>query len=101
MGIVDALGQGARGVVIGKLSACTPTVFQWQWPDDIKANIASYYNPTGKITNSGLKMAGLLLLWLTIEGVCRLLHEKRITFCSDNTLTVGWVTCLASKKSMS
>jgi hypothetical protein len=27
VGIVDASGQGARGIVIGKLSACTPTVF--------------------------------------------------------------------------
>ncbi len=25
-----------RGVIIGKLSACTPVVFQWEWPDDIK-----------------------------------------------------------------
>jgi hypothetical protein len=57
--IIDASGQGAGGVVIGKLSACTPTVFQWQWPDDIKTNIASYNNPMGEITNSNLKMAGL------------------------------------------
>ncbi len=99
MGIVDALGQGAGGVVIGKLSACMPIVFRLQWPDDIKANITSYNNPTGKITNSDLKMAGLLLLWLTMEGVCGPLHEKRVTLFSDNTPTVGWVTCLASKKS--
>ncbi len=99
VGIVDASGQGARGIVIGKLSACTPTVFQWQWPDDIKANIASYNNPTGKLTNSDFKMAGLLLLWLTMEGVCRLLHKKWVTLFSDNTPTVGWVTYLASKKS--
>jgi hypothetical protein len=37
VGIVNVSGQGARGVIVGKLSACTPTVFQWQWPDDIKA----------------------------------------------------------------
>jgi hypothetical protein len=99
VGIVNALGQGAGGIVIGKLSACTPTIFQWQWPDDTKANIASYNNPTSKITNSDLKMAGLLLLWLTMEGVCRPLNKKCVTLFSDNTPTVGWVTRLASKKS--
>jgi hypothetical protein len=99
VGIINALGQGARGIVIGKLSACTPTVFQWQWPDDIKANTASYNNPTGKITNSDIKMAGILLLWLTMKGVCGPLHKKRVTLFSDNTPTVDWVTRLASKKS--
>ena len=34
VGVVDASCHGVRGVVFGKLSACTPTVFQWQWPDD-------------------------------------------------------------------
>jgi hypothetical protein len=27
VGIVNTLGQGAGGVIIGKLSACTPTIF--------------------------------------------------------------------------
>jgi hypothetical protein len=76
VGIVDTLGQGAGGIVIGNLSACTPTVFQWQWSNDIKANNASYNNPTGKITNSDLKMASLLLYWLIMEGVCWPLHKK-------------------------
>jgi hypothetical protein len=99
VGIIKALEQGAGGIVIGELSACTPTVFRRQWPDDIKANIASYNNPTGKITYSDLEMAGFLLLWLTMEGVCGPLHKKRVTLFSDNTPTVSWVTRLASKKS--
>ncbi len=99
MGIVGTWGQGAGGAIIGKLSTCTPTDFRWQWPDDIKANIASCKNPTGKITNSDLKMASLLLLWLTMEGVCETLHKKWVTLFSNNTPTVGWVSRLASKKS--
>jgi hypothetical protein len=99
VGIIDALGQGAGGIIVGKLFACTPTIFGWQWLDDIKANITSYNNPTGEITNSDLETAGLLLLWLTMEGVCRPLHKKRVTLFSNNTPTVGWVTNLASKKS--
>jgi hypothetical protein len=36
IGIVDASGHGVSGVILGKLSLCTPVVFQWEWPDDIK-----------------------------------------------------------------
>jgi hypothetical protein len=43
-------------------------------------------------------MASLLLLWLTMKGVCGPLHKKQITLFSDNTSNVGWVTRLASKK---
>jgi hypothetical protein len=43
-------------------------------------------------------MAGLLLLWLTMEGVCGPLNKEQVTLFSDNTLIVGWVMRLASKK---
>jgi len=69
VGIVDASSHGVGGVVFGKLSACTPTVFRWQWPKDIRSQLVSFKNPKGTITNSDLEMAGLLLLWLTMEGV--------------------------------
>jgi hypothetical protein len=76
IGIVDASGHGVGGVVFGELSACTPVVFQWEWPDDIKQDIISLTNPTGRLTNSDLEMAGLVILWLVIEGVCHNLCEK-------------------------
>jgi hypothetical protein len=78
-GCHQRLRAGCREGIIGKLSACTPTVFLWQWLDDIKVKIASFNNPTSNITNSDLKIASLLLLWLTIKGVCGPLHEKRVT----------------------
>jgi hypothetical protein len=43
-------------------------------------------------------MAGLVLLWIVIEGVCPDLREKRVTLFSDKSPTVSWVTCLASRK---
>ena len=55
-------------------------------------------NPSGTITNSNLKMAGLLLLWLVMEKVCPPLTKKHIALFSINTPTVSWVSCLASKK---
>ncbi len=67
IGIVDASSYGVGGVVFGELSVCTPTVFRWQWPEDIHANIKTLQNRTGTISNLDLEMAGLLMLWLVIE----------------------------------
>ncbi len=65
-----------------------------------KNYIKTLANPNGRLTNSDLEMAGLLMLWLVIEGVCLDLCKKRITLFSDNTPTVSWVTRLASKRSI-
>jgi hypothetical protein len=59
-------------------------VFWWEWPEDIKNNIKTLQNPKGKISKSDLKMAGLLMLWLVIEGVCNDLCKKLVTLFSNN-----------------
>jgi hypothetical protein len=100
VGIVAASGHGIGGVIFGETSACTPTVFRWEWPKDIKNNIKTSQNLKGKISNSDLETAGLLMLWLVIEGVCKDLCEKRVTLFSNILPTVGWVTRLASKRSI-
>ena len=100
VGIVDASSHGVGGVVVGELSTCVPTVFHWEWPPDIKADIKLFANPTGSITNSDLEMAGILLLWLVMEGVCDSVQEKCVALFSDNSSTVAWVTRLASRKSV-
>jgi hypothetical protein len=51
----------------------------------------------GTISNSDLEMAGLLLLWLVMEGVCGILKEKCVTLLSNNSPTAGWVERLVSK----
>ena len=99
IGVVDASGQGVGGVVIGENLACTPTVFRMEWPDDIKAELVSWSNRTGSITNSDLEMAGLLLLWLVMEGVCGNLQERRVALFSDNDPTVRWTKRMASRHS--
>jgi hypothetical protein len=99
-GIVNASGHGIGGVIFGETLMCTPTVFWWEWPKDIKNNIITLQNPEGKISNSDLKMAGLLMLWLVIEGVCKDLCKKCVTLFSNNLPTVGWVRQLASKRSI-
>ena len=100
IGFVDASGHGAGGVIIGELSPCTPTVFRWQWPPDVAQDIKTFDNPGGRISNSDLEMAGLVLLWLAMEAVCGPLEDKRLTLFNDNTPTIGWATKLASRRSM-
>jgi hypothetical protein len=100
IGIVDASSYGVGGVVFGELSVCTPIVFRWQWPEDIHKSIKTFQNQAGTISNSDLEMAGLLMLWLVIEGVCGPLQEKHITLFCNNSPSIGWATRLASKQSM-
>jgi hypothetical protein len=100
IGIQDASGQGVGGVIFGEHSACPPTVFRYEWPEDIKANIVTRENRGGGITNSDLEMAGLLFTWLVMEAVCGDLREKRVAVFSDNSPTVSWVKRLASRHSV-
>ncbi len=79
------------GVIYGELSECIPTLSRWEWPEDVRKQVISFDNTTGTITNLDLEMAGLLLLWLTIEGVCGSLQEKRIALFGDNSPLIGWV----------
>jgi hypothetical protein len=44
-------------------------------------------------------MAGLVLLWLTMEKVGGPFEKKCLTLFNDNSSTIGWATKLASKRS--
>jgi len=100
IGVQDASGQGVGGVIFGENKACPPTVFRYEWPEDIKANIVTRDNCGGSITNSDLEMAGLLLTWLVMEEVCGDLRENRVAVFSDNDPTVSWVKQLALRHSV-
>ncbi|KAL7545250.1 hypothetical protein ACHAWF_013086 [Thalassiosira exigua] len=99
IGIKDASGHGVGGVVVGEGSDCVPTVFRLAWPPDIQKEIVSQKNPDGKLTNSDLEMAGLLLLFLVMESVCKDLRPKHVALFSDNTPTVSWVRRMAVRRS--
>ncbi len=96
----DASSFGFGGVIVGENSECPPTVVQLQWPKDITDNVKSDSNPNGMITNSDLKMAGLLIIFLVMEEIVCNLMEANIALFSNNTPTVSWVTCLASRHSI-
>ncbi len=82
----DASSHGVGSVIVGKNKACVPTVFHWEWPQEVKDLFHE-----GHISNSNLEMAGLLLLWLVMESVCGNLRERRVALFSDYSPTVGWV----------
>jgi hypothetical protein len=48
VGIVDASRHGVGGVVFGETSACTPTVFRWEWPTEIKNDIKTVQTQKGR-----------------------------------------------------
>ena len=83
---------------MGETLQCIPTVFFWEWPQDVTANVWSFSNPMGTITNSDLEMAGVLILWLVMEAVCQPLQEKRVALFSDNLPAVGLTKRPASHK---
>jgi len=99
IGIVDASSHGVGGVVLGERSGLPPTVFRLQWPREISNALVSFDNPKGSLTNSDLEMAGMLLLWLCLEGVAPNLAHKHVALLSDNSPSVSWATKMASKKS--
>ena len=47
-------------------------------------------NKTGKLTINDLELAGLVLGWLVLEGVCKDLVFKHIGMFCDNMSSVAW-----------
>ena len=99
VGIVDASSHGVGGIILGEGAGCPPTVFRLRWPPDVTAAVVSFDNPKGSVTNSDLEMAGLLLLWLCVEGVCGPIKDRHIAMFSDNSPTVSWVERMATRQS--
>jgi hypothetical protein len=62
--------------------------------------VISKSNPTGKVTNLDLELAGLTILWLVMEHVCGLLTKKRVAHFSNNNPTISWVHRMASRSSL-
>ena len=101
MDIKDASIHGGGGIIIGEGKPCVPTVFRMEWPQDIKDEVLkTNAGQGGKLTNSDLEMAGLLLLWLMMEAVCHLTPASHVALFSDNSPTVQWTRKLAAKSSL-
>ena len=100
IGIVDASTEGVGGIVVGENDAVHPTVFRYEWPEEVRALVISTKNPAGRITNSDLEMAGMFLLLLVIRMIVPSLDSKHLALLDDNSPTVSWVTKMTSKNSV-
>jgi hypothetical protein len=90
IGVKDASIEGVGGIIIGKKSECIPTVFHLPWSDGIKGEVQkTNAGQGGKISNSNLEMAGLLLLFLVMEEVCNFKPGAHVALFSNNSPTVN------------
>ena len=90
MGFCDASGKGAGGVWIDPNADGESFVWRLQWPSDITADLVSWENPQGRITNSDLELAALVLHEACFPSVCVSPHWHAPATGSDNTPTVSW-----------
>ena len=76
-----------------------PIVWRIKWPDEVRRRLVTFANSTDDITNSDLKMAAEVLVWLVLGGVIptRWIHAGVF---SDNSATVSWQTWGVSQRSI-
>jgi len=80
--------MGSGGVCFGITWNLPPIVWHIAFPAHIQQALVSLNNPQGTITNSALKMAGLLCQWLVLKQLANLTHSHVAIGC-NNTPTHG------------
>jgi hypothetical protein len=100
-GYCDASAFGAGGVWFGAGAPLSPIVWRVQWPKDITDDVVSDSNPNGRITNSDLELAGVLLQDAVLEAKLGTAAMAGIQTAigSDNSAAVAWTTRMASRSS--
>ena len=90
LGYTDASGIGGGGVWLNPNADGIHHVWRLKWPADIQADLVSFTNPAGRITNSDLELAALVLHESTFPTVCKSAAWRAPLTGSDNTPTVAW-----------
>jgi len=99
-GYCDASAFGAGGVWFGANAPLSPFVWRIQWPKDITDAVVSDSNPNGRLTNSDLEMAGVLLQEAVLEAkLGPAMAGIQTAIGSDNSPAVAWTTRMASRSS--
>jgi hypothetical protein len=88
-GTCDASMDGTGGIWIGY--NLQPTIWRLKWLEEV----VELYQ-AGKLTNSDLEMAGVLLQYLVAERL-RPMEQCHTAIWSDNTPAVNWSTKMADK----
>ena len=90
IGFTDASGLGAGGVWIDPNEDGRKYVWRLPWPEDIKSDLVSFDNQQGRITNSDLELAALVLQEATFPFICPSPAWRAPFTGIDNTPTVAW-----------
>lgn len=101
IGYCDASAFGAGGVWFSGKSPLTPQVWRLEWPPDIQRTVISSANPEGRLTNSDLEMAAVLLHFNVLETCVHSLKHVNTVIHSDNSPSVAWATTMATQTAKS
>ena len=85
LGFTDALGMGAGDVWIDPNDDSHNFVWWFEWSEDIWNDLVSWDNPKGRITNSNLELAVLVLQESVFPLVCTNWEWYTPVTDSDNT----------------
>jgi hypothetical protein len=99
MGCCDASAYGAGGVWFGVEKRLHPVVWRVEWPTDIQEQVVSEANPNGRLTNSDLEMAGVLLHELVLEATIGqdAMQAAQVAIGCDNSPAVAWAKRMATR----
>jgi hypothetical protein len=95
-GYCDACATGAGGVWMSGEAGLRPIVWRVHFDLAISSQVVSDNNPRGKLTNSDLEMAAVLLHYMVLQQQVELRYVRAGVF-SDNTPTVAWSKRMADK----
>jgi hypothetical protein len=83
--------------VYGSVASLAPSLWQVGFPPDITSQVISDKNPAGVLTNSDLKMAGVLYHFLALEQMGVPLRHASVTIGCDNSPAVAWTQRMAAR----
>ena len=93
----DVAAEGSGGVCFSLAYKMQPHVWRNEFPQDIAANVVSFDNPAGSITNSDLELAAeVFAVGIILAEAPQIKHTSIGTLC-DNTPTVSWMARWASR----
>jgi hypothetical protein len=95
-GYCDACAAGAGGVWISGDLDLRPLVWRVPFSASITIQVISDSNPRGRLTNSDLEMAAVLLHYMVLQQEVNL-RFIRTGIWSDNTPTVAWTKRMADR----
>jgi hypothetical protein len=96
VGYCDACATGAGGVWFSGKLHIAPIVWRVAFGPEIAGQVVSDTNPRGRLTNSDLELAAVLLHYMVLQQQVDM-RFKRAGALSDNTPTVAWTKRLADK----